>query len=274
MLEYNAFTCYTWAGSGIRAGDCIVLCAVRNAGIQCIHLLHWGRLRYSRRWLHCSLCSQECWSTIIHSPATLGQALVFAQVIALFSVQLANAGIQCIHLLHWGRLRYSRRWLHCSLCSQECWNTIYSPATLGQAPAPVFAQVIALFSVQSGMLEYNTFTCYTWAGSGIRAGDCIVLCAVRNVGVQCIHLLHLGRLRYSRRWLHCSLCSQECWNTMHSPATLGQAPVFAQVIALFSVQSGMLEYNLHSPATLGQAPVFAQVIALFPKPLLRLAPTK
>ena len=183
MLECNAFTCYTGVGSGIHAGDCIVLYAVRNAGVQLyIHLLRWGRLWYSRRWLHCCAVS-------------------------------------------------------------ECWNTMHSPATLGQAP--VFTQVIALFSMQSGMLEYNTFTCYAGAGSGICAGDCIVLCAVRNAGVQYIHLIHLGRLRYSRRWLHCSLCSQECWNTIYSPATLGQAPapVFAQVIALFSVQSGMLEYN-------------------------------
>ena len=35
------------------------------------------------------------------------------------------------------------------------------------------------------------------AGSGIRTGDCIVLCVARNAGVQYVHLLHLGRLWYS-----------------------------------------------------------------------------
>ena len=65
--------------------------------------------------------------------------------------------------------------------------------------APIFAQVIALFSVQSELLEYNTLTWYIWAGSGIHTGDYIVLCAVRNAGIQYIHLLTLDRLWYSHR---------------------------------------------------------------------------
>ena len=159
MLEYNTITCYIWAGSVICKGDCIVICAVRNVGVQYINLLHLSRLWYSHRCLHCSLCSQECWSTI-HSHATHQQTLVFAQVTVLFSVQS-------------GMLEYNT-------------FTCYTSADSG------IAQVTLLFSVQSGMLEYNTCTCYTWAGSGICTGDYIVLCAVRNAGLQYIHLVHLS----------------------------------------------------------------------------------
>ena len=106
MLEYNTFTCYTWAGSGIHTGDCIVLCVARNAGVQYVHLLHWVEFG-------------------IHT----GGCIVFCAV--------RNAGVQ--YLLHLGRLWYSHRWLHYSLRSQEFWSTICSPATPGQAL--VFAQV-------------------------------------------------------------------------------------------------------------------------------------
>ena len=78
-----ALNCYTLAGSGIHKGDCIVICVARNAGVQYVYrdvyLLHLGRLWYSHRWPDCSLCSQECCSTM-HSTATPEQALVFAQV--------------------------------------------------------------------------------------------------------------------------------------------------------------------------------------------------
>ena len=38
---------HTWAGQGSHTGNCIVLCVVRNAGVQYLHLLHPDRLRYS-----------------------------------------------------------------------------------------------------------------------------------------------------------------------------------------------------------------------------------
>ena len=72
------------------------------------------------------------------------------------------------------------------------------------------------------------------APGGICTGGCIGLDGVRNAGVQWVHLLHLDRLRYSHRrgTGDCifSLCSQECWSTTRSPATRGQASVFAQVV--------------------------------------------
>ena len=54
----------------------------------------------------------------------------------------------------------------------------------------------------------------------------------KNAGVQ--YITHQGRPWYSHRWLHCSLGSQECCNTTHSPYTW-QSLVFTQVIALFSL---------------------------------------
>ena len=123
-----------------------------------------------------------------------------------------NAQAQCIHLLHLSR-------------------------------PPVFAKVIALFSMQSGMHKHNAFTCHTWAGLGICTGDCIVLCVAKNAWAKYVHLLHLSWPRYLYRWLHCSLCSQKCFSTIYWPATPEQAPVLVQGIALFSAQPGMLEYN-------------------------------
>ena len=153
------------------------------------------------------LCSQECLSTKRPS-VTARKALAFAQVNALFSVCSQECWSTMTHLLRLGRLWYSYRWVHCLLCcSQECLSAIHSSVTPRQAP--VFAQMNALFSVQPGMLEYNTFTCYTRAGSGIRTDECIVLCVARNAVVQYI--------------------------LIRSPVTPGQALVFAQVIALFSM---------------------------------------
>ena len=171
---------------------------------------------------------------------TLGR-LCYLYVITLFSVQSGMLEYNTFTCYVWVGISVCTAACKCSLCSQECWRTIHSTVMSGQALA--FAQVLALFSMQSGMLECNSFTWYVWASSSICTGACIVLCAVRNVGVQYIHLLCLGRLQYLHRCLHCSLCSQECWCTIHPPAMSGQAPVFAKVIALFSVQSGMLEYN-------------------------------
>ena len=112
MLEDSTFTCYTWTGAGICTGSCIVLCVARNAAGQLyVHLLlHLDRRRYLRRCLNCYLCSQECRSTI-RSPLTPGQALVFAQTLALFCVA-RNAGGQYVHLLHLDRLWYLHRCLH------------------------------------------------------------------------------------------------------------------------------------------------------------------
>ena len=69
----------------------------------------------------------------------------------------------------------------------------------------VFTQVLALFSVQSGMLEYNT--------SPATSDQALVFAQV----------------------FFFSLYSLECGSRIHSPATSKQALVFAQVIVLFSV---------------------------------------
>ena len=152
-----------------------------------------NRLRYLHMWLHCFLCSQECWSTI-HSPATPEYTLVFTQMIELFSVQswmleynalICNTwasfdnppddGILLCTIrkarVHLSRIWYLHRLLHCSLLSKECWSTIHSLAI----------------------------------SSGICTCDCIVLCEIKNFGVQYIHLLHMTRLWYLHGWLHCPL---------------------------------------------------------------------
>ena len=168
-----------------------------GAGVNCIHLLlHLSRLWYSHRWLHCSLWNQECWCTI-HSPATSGQALEFIQVIALMSVQ--SGMMDTIHSLQgrsqpltpvWARYEHFLIFLYFHFS--------------------IFLHFLPHFGLLGGWLEHwgrpwlhHWFTCYTWAGSGIHTGDCIILCAVRNAGAQYIHLLHLSRLWYAHRWLHC-----------------------------------------------------------------------
>ena len=194
MLENYTFTCYVWAGSVICTGDCIVLCAAWNAGVQYIHLLTLGRLWYLYVITLFSVQSGMLEHNTFTCYVWVGISVCTAACNVLCAVR--NAGVQYIHLLCLGRLQYLHRCLHCSLCSQECWSTIHPPAMSGQAP--VFAKVTALFSVQSGMLEYNTSTCYVWTDSNICPGDYIVFRAVRNAGVQYTHLVHLGRLRYSQ----------------------------------------------------------------------------
>ena len=56
-------------------------------------------------------------------------------------------------------------------------------------------------------IHSDTVHCYTWAGSGICTGDCIVFYVARNATVQYAYLLHLGRLWYWHWWMHCSRCS-------------------------------------------------------------------
>ena len=213
MLQYNTFTCYTWAGSCIRTGDYILLCVARNAAVQYIHLLHLGRLGYSHRWLHCSLCSRECCN--------------------ICNTRDANINIQKI-----GRIQTKDREVFKITCNFNGTKLSRNRevAKFGsQNGQKCLQKKGASLLNREGWHLCNTFTCYTWTGSGIRTGDYIVLCVARNAEVQYIHLLHQSRFWYSHRWLNSSLCSRECCSTIPSPATPGQAPVFTRVIALFSV---------------------------------------
>ena len=84
----------------IHTGDCIVLCVARNAGVQYVHL---DRLSIRTGGsVHCSLCSQECWSTIYKSPDTPGRLGIHTGDCIVLSVA-RNAGVQYVHL---DRFRY------------------------------------------------------------------------------------------------------------------------------------------------------------------------
>ena len=100
------------------------------------------------------------------------------------------------------------------------------------------------------MLDYNKFACYTWAGFGIRTGDWFFsLCSQ-----ECWSTMHstatLSRLWYLPRWFNCYLRSQECSNTMHSTARPEQEQIFASWLHCSESRRGGWPYDLWWPTNL------------------------
>ena len=119
FIFYSLTTYYNCASSDIHTCSCIALFAVRNAGYK------------TSTWFSCVDSGIHiCDNCSLYSQITGVQCNIMLQVCIVVFGHVAVL----------------------SLCSQECWSTMYSPTFV---QIPVFTHVVALFSLPPGTLEYN-----------------------------------------------------------------------------------------------------------------------